>query len=291
MNEFERLKPVWLHVSTVLNEAVTSVRPLSSNQFSEKFQAQTQRGTYFVKVSSNFECLESEHQGLAVLDNSNSIRVPKPIYVGMAANRGILVTEYLELDSSGRSYSRLATELIKLHRTTGFQFGWSRDNFLGGSRQINTPLDFWPEFFKTCRLRYQIDLAFANGYRGAIYALCGNILEAIPFILGEHDPEPSLVHGDLWSGNCGFCDGVPVIFDPAVYYGDRETDLAMMRLFGGFPERVYREYDAAWELPEGWELRQKVYALYHILNHLNLFGALYFDSAELLMRDILKSLD
>ena len=101
---------------------------------------------------------------------------------------------------------------------------------------------------------------------------------------------PSLVHGDLWSGNCGFCDGVPVIFDPAIYHGDRETDLAMMRLFGGFPERFYREYTAAWELPEGWELRQKVYSLYHILNHLNLFGPTYFDSAELLMRKILESL-
>ena len=291
MNEFERLKPVWLHVSTILNEAVTSVRPLFSSQFSEKFQVQTQAGTYFAKISSDFECLESEHHGLAALDNSNSIRVPKPVYVGMAENLGVLVTEYMELDGSGRSYSRLAADLIQLHRVTGFQFGWSRDNFIGGSRQINTPHDFWPDFFQTCRLQYQMDLASANGYRGAIATLCGKILEAIPFILGKHDPEPSLVHGDLWSGNCGFCDGVPVIFDPAVYYGDRETDLAMMRLFGGFPERVYRGYAAAWELPEGWELRQKVYALYHILNHLNLFGSIYSDSAELLMRGILKSLD
>lgn len=290
MTEFEQLKPVWSHISSVLNEAITSILPLSGNQFSEKFQAQTERGKYFVKISSDFESLQSEHHGLKEIDHTNTIRVPKPIHVGKAANHGILVTEYLEMDNSKRSYSRLASDLIKLHRIKGFQFGWYEDNFIGGNRQINTPLDSWPDFFDVCRLRYQRDLAFANGYRGNIYALCGNVLEAIPFILAEHAPEPSLVHGDLWSGNCGFCDGVPVIFDPAIYHGDRETDLAMMRLFGGFPERFYREYTAAWELPEGWELRQKVYSLYHILNHLNLFGPTYFDSAELLMRKILESL-
>ncbi|CAI8038264.1 Probable ketoamine kinase slr1563 [Geodia barretti] len=189
------------------------------------------------------------------------------------------------------SFPRLAQDLIALHRTTGTIFGWHRDNYIGGSRQQNPFCNNWTEFFREARLHYQLSLAQKNGYSFSLQTLGEQVLSGLPEILNHHDPVPSLVHGDLWQGNCGFTtDGVPVIYDPAIYYGDRETDLAMSQLFGGFPQVFYDAYREAWPLDPGWEVRQLVYNLYHILNHLNLFGRTYLQQAEATARKILSEI-
>ena len=174
-----------------------------------------------------------------------------------------ILLEQLDLRRTG-DWAALAQMLAKLHRTTGPRFGWHRDNFIGATPQINDWRDDWATFFHECRIRPQLALAKKNGID----------LPAPPKLQG-HNPHPSLLHGDLWSGNAGFTAEGPVLFDPAVYYGDREADLAMTELFGGFPARFYEAYDEAYPLPEGYETRKHLYNLYHLLNHLNIFGEGY----------------
>ena len=180
-----------------------------------------------------------------------------------------IVLEQLDLKRNG-DWAALAQLLAKLHRTTGPRFGWHRDNWIGATPQINDWRDDWATFFQECRLRPQLELARQNGFSFSVPA----------DLLKDHRPQPSLLHGDLWSGNAGFIEEGPVIFDPAVYYGDREADIAMTELFGGFPARFYDAYNEALPLPDGYETRKHLYNLYHLLNHLNIFGAGYLAQVQ-----------
>jgi len=187
------------------------------------------------------------------------VRVPRILEHGA----DFIVLERLDLKRNG-DWAALARMLARLHRQTGPRFGWHRDNNIGATPQANTWCDDWPEFWQQRRMRPQLELARTNGFR----------LPDPPKLEGHH-PQPSLLHGDLWSGNAGFIDEGPVIFDPAVYYGDREADLAMTELFGGFPREFYSSYREAYPLDAGYEQRKHFYNLYHLLNHLNIFGAGY----------------
>jgi protein-ribulosamine 3-kinase len=188
------------------------------------------------------------------------IRVPQVLAHGVKDGRAFIRLEYLALARSG-DYAALARMLASLHRQAGPRFGWHRDNYIGHSPQANAWHDHWAEFFIERRLRPQ--------------ALRAGIELPPVKLLENHHPQPSLLHGDLWSGNAGFTAEGPVVFDPAVYYGDREADLAMTELFGGFPDEFYAAYDEAWPLERGYETRKHLYNLYHLLNHLNLFGPGY----------------
>lgn len=189
------------------------------------------------------------------------VRVPRILEQGS----DFLVLEQLDLRRSG-DWAGLAQMLAKLHRKTGPRFGWHCDNWIGATPQINDWRDDWVTFFHECRIQPQLELARQNGYPVAGVPL--NLLKG-------HKPQPSLLHGDLWSGNAGFIEEGPVIFDPAVYYGDREADLAMTELFGGFPAEFYVAYRKAYPLDAGYEKRKHLYNLYHLLNHLNIFGVGY----------------
>lgn len=168
--------------------------------------------------------------------------------------------------------------LATLHRSTGPRYGWQKDNWIGLAPQPNAWSDDWAQFFVEYRLAPQARRA-------------GIALPDVKRLLEDHHPAPSLLHGDLWSGNVGFTPEGPVLFDPAVYYGDREADLAMTELFGGFAPAFYAAYREALPLPEGYELRKHVYNVYHLLNHLNLFGSGYLPQVQgvlRLLRDALK---
>jgi fructosamine-3-kinase len=166
--------------------------------------------------------------------------------------------------------------LAHAHRKPGPRFGWTRDNYIGLTPQKNDWCDDWAEFWRERRLRPQIDLARRNG-------LDVPLVDPRTF-LDEHQPAPSLLHGDLWRGNAGFTKDGPVVFDPAVYYGDREADLAMTELFGGFPREFYRAYNETFALDAGYEKRKHLYNLYHLLNHVNLFGGGYLGQAKSCLR-------
>jgi fructosamine-3-kinase len=236
-----------------------------------------------VNTAARLPMLEAEAAGLRELAHCGAIRVPGVLGCGVADGHAFLALEWLDLAPSGRD-AALGRALAQMHRTTAPRFGWHRDNTIGTTPQANAWLDDWSGFFVERRLRPQLDLARANGH--ARYAIDPDaLLAAVPALLDGHAPPPSLLHGDLWSGNAAALDdGTPVLLDPAVYYGDRETDLAMTALFGGFGSSFYDAYEEAWPLPAGHERRRALYNLYHVLNHLNLFGASYGAQAQRMIR-------
>ena len=203
--------------------------------------------------------LEAESEGLSALRDANAVRVPTPVACGVAGDVAFLALEWLDFGHGGRD-AALGRALAQLHRTTGPRFGWHRDNTIGTTPQDNTWSDDWTTFYRDRRILPQLALAARNGHRGAFERDGERLLAAIPTLLAGHAPSPSLLHGDLWSGNAArLASGEPVIFDPAVYYGDREADLAMTELFGGFGADFYAAYREAWPLPDG--LRASPHAL------------------------------
>lgn len=232
---------------------------------------------------------EAEADALAHLAAADAIRVPRPLCGGVARSHAWLALEFLELSRAGQDWQRFGRELAALHRVRGERFGWHRDNTIGSTPQRNGWMTDWVEFLRERRLGYQLALAAANGHRGKLLSLGKALLEALEHFFGDYDPQPSLLHGDLWSGNAGFiAGGQPVIFDPASYFGDREADLAMTELFGGFPADFYSAYAEAWPLDPGYRLRKRIYNLYHLLNHLNLFGAGYLTQCEDTLEALLR---
>jgi fructosamine-3-kinase len=227
----------------------------------------------FVKAATLRERLECEVEGLAALRTARAVRVPDVISLD---DRG-LALEWLDLrPHDPASGAALGAALAALHRAPagGERFGWSRDNYIGATPQHNGWCATWREFFRERRLRPQ--LARAAGHGAVLPRDAERLLAGADALLAGHDPRPSLLHGDLWGGNAAALpDGTPVIFDPAVYLGDREADLAMTELFGAFPPSFYRAYREDYPLDEGYSLRRELYNLYHLLNHLDLFGAAY----------------
>ena len=227
------------------------------------------------------EAFAAEADGLQAL-RAGGARAPEPIAMGVAGGQAYLLMEWLELGSRG-DFAALGTLLAAMHRAQSDRYGWPRDNYVGSTPQENGGCATWGEFWRMRRLDPQLALARRNGYQ----------LEVLPVwrLLEGHEPVASLLHGDLWSGNAGFlADGAPVLFDPAVYYGDREADLAMTELFGGFPEQFYQAYGEAWPLDKGYELRKQIYNLYHLLNHLNLFGGGYLAQVRATLRFLAHAL-
>lgn len=244
--------------------------------------------SYFVKFNAAgaLPMFEAEAQALAELAAVGTIRVPQALAHGSAAGRSYLVLEALPFGSPQTgSWEAMGQQLARLHRTSAERHGWHRDNVIGSTPQQNAWTDSWPEFFRERRLAYQLRLAHKNGFR---FAKCDTLLAEVDGLLEGHCPAPSLLHGDLWSGNAGFLDdGTPVIYDPATYYGDRETDLAFSEFFGGFPESFYQAYEREWPLPQGYERRKILYNLYHVLNHANLFGGGYAGQVQSMIRQLL----
>ena len=239
---------------------------------------------YFVKVG-DADCaamFDAEADGLAAIAASASFRTPAVIACGTDGAHAFLVLEYLDLRplQATEDGERFADALIRLHRDRGDTFGWPRDNFIGRSAQQNTPHANWAHFFVEHRLRPQFALARAKGFGSELHREGERLFARIPALFLDYRPQESLLHGDLWHGNAAvLTDGTPVVFDPAVHRGDRESDLAMSELFGGFPASFYVEYRRAWPLHEDYEQRKLVYSLYHVLNHLNLFGKGYLREA------------
>jgi protein-ribulosamine 3-kinase len=211
------------------------------------------------------DAFAAEADGLKAIRESG-MRAPEPLANGVAGAHAYLLLEYLDLKTRG-GFAALGRMLAEAHRKPGPRFGWRRDNYVGSTPQKNDWCDDWAEFWRERRLRPQIELAARKGFD------IGPV-DPAP-VLQDHRPQPSLLHGDLWSGNAGFTSEGPVVFDPAVYYGDREADLAMTELFGGFPREFYKAYNELFPLPEGYQRRKHLYNLYHLLNHLNLFGGGY----------------
>ena len=247
---------------------------------------------WFVK-SNHVDLLpmfEAEFQGLEALEKAQCIRVPKAMLYGKIAHHSYLVMEYIVL--SGGDQPHLAGEqLAQLHRVQAKQFGWMMNNTIGRTQQRNQQSSDWIDFWKHQRLRFQLNLALHNGLSRQDYKRGFALSERLPEFF-DQPPHASLLHGDLWSGNLAYDrDNQPVIFDPAVYYGDRETDLAMTELFGGFGAAFYDAYTAHYPLDAGYKIRKILYNLYHILNHFNLFGGGYGLQAGKMIQRLLSEIN
>ena len=252
---------------------------------------------YFLKLNepSQLDMFIAEAEGLLELAAAEAIRVPQPVcYGGENGRHSYIVLEYIAFSrGSGTAEQQLGEQLAQMHRVTsgGRGYGWHRENTIGATHQPNNWQADWVSFLREQRLGFQAKLAARNGGSKSMLGKCRRVLEGLDFYFEQYKPEPSLLHGDLWSGNYGFDEtDQPVIFDPAVYFGDRESDLAMTELFGGFPRSFYDAYEQAWPLDPGYTRRRELYKLYHILNHFNMFGGSYAGQAEMILDKILNCL-
>lgn len=269
---------------------IADVAAVGGGDINASYRLQGKDGSrYFVKLNAarHLPMFVAEAQGLAAIAQTRTIRVPQAVAFGTSAGKCYLVLEHLELHAHGNA-RLLGAQLAALHRCTTDRYGFAHDNFIGTTPQPNAWMDDWVEFLRERRLGFQLQLAEENGYGGRLQQLGAQLLERLPAFFAGYKPRPALLHGDLWGGNHAcLADGTPVLFDPAACYGDREADLAMTELFGGYPADFYAAYRAAWPLDEGYATRRELYNLYHILNHANLFGGGYARQAESMMQRLL----
>ena len=247
---------------------------------------------YFIKTNkrSMLAMFTSEAQALTEIAATQTVRVPQVIVAGEYAQQSFLVLENLPL--GGRcNMAMLGQQLAAMHQVTQPQFGWHQENVIGSTQQINTPMNDWVLFWQQYRLGFQLSLAEKNAYGGELQKQGERLLADMAVLFKNYQPQPSLLHGDLWGGNAaGLTDGCPVIFDPALYYGDREADIAMTELFGGFSSDFYAAYKEAWPLDDGYKVRKTFYNIYHIINHLNLFGEGYYSQAVNMINRVLAEI-
>jgi fructosamine-3-kinase len=277
------------HISQVSGQTfrVAESRRVSGGCINDSYVIGDGTRRYFVKLNQPnlVEMFAAEAAGLESIDSTKTILVPQPVCYGVITSHAYLVLNYLDLGSSNPAgWQQMGQQLAALHLApTPEQFGWHRDNNIGSTPQPNQWSDHWVGFFSKQRLRYQFELAGWSKFPQA-----DQLLAALPELL-NHQPTAALVHGDLWGGNAGFtASGQPVIFDPATHYADREVDLAMTELFGGFPAAFYQGYEEVYPLAAGYQQRKVIYNLYHVLNHYNIFGGSYLSQANSSIAKILS---
>lgn len=270
------------------NPRVSSV---GGGDINAAYRVQSDDVDWFIKINraSLAAMFAAEAAGLRELGALNEVRVPKVIYHGQCGGQAYLVLEYIALSGlSGDSAGLFGAQLARLHRKAQPYFGWPIDNTIGSTPQHNQRHDNWVSFWQQQRLGKQLEFAADNGYSGNLQRKGEKLMEKIPAFFSGYRPHPSLLHGDLWGGNASADrEGNPVMYDPACYYGDREADIAMTELFGGFGADFYAAYHAEYSLDAGYKTRKTLYNLYHILNHLNLFGGGYRHQAENMMDRLL----
>lgn len=248
----------------------------------------TDKGSFFLKTNDERlfpELLKQEAHGLELMAATNTIRIPKVIAEGVVTGYNYLVLEWISPRLPKRNFwTDFGMQLAEMHRTTQACYGFEANNYIGNLRQFNKPTDKWAYFFQKERLYPQVELAKATGYfTNTDSRQWKNLYNELPNLLPEE--QPSLLHGDLWNGNFMADDtGAACIYDPAIYYGHREMDLAMSRLFGGFDDTFYDAYNEAWPLLPGFEQRVQIYNLYPLLVHLNLFGEGYLGDIKSILR-------
>ncbi len=288
---------LWYQVEKAITEYTGSPYKISRQQevgggcINSAYKISNGETDWFVKTNtaSLVEMFAAEAESLNEMAASNTIKVPRALCYGTADTHSYLVLDFLELSGSA-DMEAFARQLAAMHKITSSSFGWHRSNVIGSTTQINTQKNNWIDFWREERLGFQLELAQKKG--------CGRELlkqgERLKDCLGEffegYQPQASMLHGDLWGGNfAALKDSTPVIFDPAFYYGDREADIAMTTLFGGFNNTFYQSYNKAWSLHAGYERRKILYNIYHIINHYNLFGGGYESQALSMMQQLLDS--
>lgn len=267
-------------LSQILNCELRSVRPVGGGCIGDSEIVTTNSGeSFFIKsYPGRKEMIDAEYKGLTELAKPGAIRIPEVI----SYDSGILILEYINQGRPSKNFwTDFGSKFAKLHKYQSENFGFHSNNFIGSTPQINNFHQDWIEFFFEHRLRFQAKLAVRNGYADSSMISKIDAIESKSGIIFASGIKASLLHGDLWSGNYLVDEeGEVVLIDPAVYYGDREADLAMTKLFGSFGSDFYQTYNEEYPLLPGYSERENLYKLYHILNHLNLFGSGYYSQAN-----------
>lgn len=294
MND-KTFKTITEHISnaTHIPFEIKVTKPLSGGDINRAFLLQSDTQRYFVKLNRAdlVDMFIAEFAGLNELAQTKTVKIPRPITFGQTEEASFLVLEYVELKrATSQSEKVFGQQLAQLHQQKQSYFGWQIDNTIGSTRQPNARSQDWVKFWREQRLGFQLQLAAKKGYGGQLQMLGEKLCERLDDFFTDYSPQPSLLHGDLWGGNAAMdIENNPVMFDPACYYGDRETDLAMTELFCGFGRDFYSAYNEVWQLDAGYKTRKTLYNLYHILNHVNLFGGGYASQAEQMMQKLLAA--
>ncbi|MBO8172854.1 MAG: fructosamine kinase family protein [Bacillaceae bacterium] len=264
---------------------ICGIRPVSGGSISRAYQVETGRGTYFVKINTEAPpaLFTREAEGLTLLKKSGAVRVPEVYHVSLpAAATGYIVMEWVEGSRTAGTEEELGRNVACLHQVTGPDFGLEQDNYIGRLPQPNGWDRDWITFLREKRLGYQAKLAENNGYFPANRRRkMDHLLASLDRWIDVKQVKPSLLHGDLWGGNwMTGSGGMPYLIDPAVFYGDREFELAFTELFGGYSSVFYQAYREVYPLSPGYEERKEIYQLYYLLVHLNLFGESYGSSVD-----------
>jgi len=273
-----------LLMKTGQDHSIKRASALSGGSINYAFRLETNIGTFFMKYNQSSAypgMFEQEARGLAVLKEAGEVRVPEVIAYGDDGTYSFIILEYLDpAGKRGQFWEDFGRNLAALHRHTNKNFGLDHDNYIGSLNQYNDHYVSWPDFFREQRLLIQMDMAARTGL------LPGHIKRGFESLFKKlddifPDEPPSLIHGDLWSGNYHVDEkGKACIIDPAVYYGSREMDIGMSRLFGVFGGNFYDAYNEAWPMETGWRERIEICNLYPLMVHVNLFGAGYLGSVE-----------
>ena len=265
-----------IHFNNILDDIVIKVSPVSGGCINDCYKLETQKSNYFVKLNDTINLFEEENKGLDLLRASKTFFIPKVYKFGVFESSNFLLMEWIEeKNKSDNFWNFFAKNLSELHSTTNDKFGLDHDNYIGSLKQSNTYYYDGVEFFINTRLVPQLEKlnSLNNSSFFKKFDVLFNLLnEIIPVY------QPSLLHGDLWSGNFLIDhSGHACIIDPAVYYGNREADIAMTKLFGGFSEEFYSNYNDYLPMLNGWQERMPIWNLYPLLVHANLFGSSYLN--------------
>ena len=265
-----------IHFNNILDDIVTEVYPVSGGCINDCYKLETQKSNYFVKLNDTINLFEKENKGLDLLRASKTFFIPKVYKFGVFESSNFLLMEWIEeKNKSDNFWNFFAKNLSELHSLTNDKFGLDHDNYIGSLKQSNTYYYDGVEFFINTRLVPQLEKlnSLNNSSFFKKFDVLFNLLnEIIPVY------QPSLLHGDLWSGNFLIDhNGHACIIDPAVYYGNREADIAMTKLFGGFSEEFYSNYNDYLPMLNGWQERMPIWNLYPLLVHANLFGSSYLN--------------
>lgn len=273
-----------LEIQTGLILQPFQISSVSGGDINSAYKLQAGQQIWFIKLNraNLLDMFVAEAAGLKALANTNTVKVPEVVCSGVFEQYSFLLLNYICLSPlNPASLSLFGEQLAALHSQTQPYFGWQQNNTIGSTPQSNTAHTDWVSFWRTERLEKQLQLAANKGYKGVLQTQGQKLLTKLDDFFVDYHPQPAFLHGDLWAGNAAQDTlGNPVMFDPACYFGDREADLAMTELFGGFGKNFYAAYHASYPLDTGYIVRKTLYNLYHILNHLNLFGGAYLSQSQ-----------
>lgn len=284
---------MWHFISKQISECIQqdfiydNIREVKAGDSHTAFKISDGKRCFFVKINKKIHQanFEAEVEGLAHFKSTQLFKVPKVICTGVVSNHSFLVLEHITMTRGNeQTWFHFGQALAEMHHThTQQMYGWQTDNFIGLTEQCNIWKNKWSSFFAEQRIGFMLQLLAEKGH---ILADIDTVVESVKTLLSGHSPTPSMLHGDLWQGNMGFHKSRPVLYDPAFYFGDHETDLAMTELFGRFPESFYQGYNDIWPLAVDYQYRKPIYQLYHVLNHALLFGGHYLESAKITLKNL-----